>query len=103
MSIVTVNRFGKEKIKVPCTVCGGSGRILFVEKTLVEVSEDEKNIELSGLGDGWRDHSQWKSVHYFRDGDSLCNLIKSDIVKLQSKSLDSPKKPMCITCSKRLE
>jgi hypothetical protein len=103
MSVVTTGRLGKEKVKVPCTVCGGSGRILFVEKILVEGSVEENGVDLSDLGDGWRDHIQWKSIHYFKDGDILCNLIKSDKVKLQSKSAESSKKSRCITCTKRLE
>ena len=71
MSIVSAGRLGKEKIKVPCTVCGGSGRILFVGKILVQESVEENGVDLSDLGEGWRDHSQWKSIHYFKDGDTL--------------------------------
>jgi hypothetical protein len=55
---------------------------------------------LSDLGDGWRDHSHWKSIHYLKDGNALCNLIKSDKIKLQSKSVEASEKPKCITCSK---
>jgi hypothetical protein len=101
MSIVKVGIDGKKKVKVPCTACGGSGRILFVDNTAVE--EPEITVELSDLSDGWRDQRHWSNIHYFKDGKPLCNLVRSEKAMLESKSVDDPEKAMCLSCSIRLK
>jgi hypothetical protein len=100
MSIVKVDNHGKKKVKVTCTGCGGSGRILFEDNTVTE--EPEPKIELSDLKDGWRDHRHWNNIHYFKDGKPLCNLVRSEKAMLESNVVDDPEKAMCISCSIRL-
>ena len=94
----------KIKVKVPCTACGGKGKILFIDLTKPE--QEEKPVKVlngTGFSDGWRVSSGWSNIHYFKDGKFLCGSIRSPIA-ISSSTLvdDTSSEIMCSTCVKKL-
>ena len=92
------------KVKVPCTACGGKGKILFID--LTKPKQEEKPVKVlngTGFSDGWRGSSGWSNIHYFKDGKFLCGSIRSPIT-ISSSTLvdDTSSEIMCSTCVKKL-
>ena len=89
MSIIEITGGEKQRVRVPCNACGDTGKSLSVDNTKKKEPEPHNRVEsLEEKYDGWRDHSNWDKVHYFRDGKPLCRLIKSPKYMLESVRVD---------------
>ena len=104
MEILQFAGIEKKVVKVPCTACGGTGKILYVNHSITEEPESKSNVDsVKGFSDGWRRHGKWDKVHYLRDGRFLCRNIRSTKKILESIGVYNPdKSTMCSTCSRRL-
>lgn len=109
MSIVNFSGAEKKSVKIRCTACGGKGWVTSVNYALdgivveAKVEEIKDKIEIRG----WRCFKDWKRVHYFIKGQSLCGNIRSEKSVLSSLPVvDLEVKNKCSIClrkSKNLE
>jgi hypothetical protein len=103
MEIVEFIGIKKRKVKIPCTACGGKGKIPYID-----LSEPQEEVEIEvtmslSIADGWRKSSEWKRAHYIADGRSLCGSIRSQKILAQStifSDLDSD--ILCSTCARMI-
>ena len=91
-------------VKIPCTACGGKGKIHFVDLTKSKQEEnEEKSLNISDLPEGWRRSSGWSMIHFIKNGKSLCGGVRSKDSISKSKPADSSgSKASCPICEKRL-
>lgn len=104
MTIVSIVGIEKKPVKVPCTACGGTGRIPFVDKTLVPEVREKPAMKKDDELNGWRISNKWTKAHYFIDGVCLCGNVRSkDLISRSIKVDDINSVEPCKYCMKKFE
>lgn len=103
MEIVEFFGIEKKKVKVPCTACGGKGKIAFIDLTKPQEGVEIEVPTSMSIADGWRKSAKWNKAHYIAEGRSLCGSVRSRKTMAQSTSWSELDPDiLCSVCLKKV-